>query len=57
MEVVSYEVKTDVNWSFKMFDFFTLSLRFVPFDERGATPLASHFLLFMKLCSFFGFPV
>ena len=26
MEVVSSEVKTDVNWSFKMFDFFTLSL-------------------------------
>ena len=26
MEVVSSDVKRDVNWSFKMFDFFTLSL-------------------------------
>ena len=33
-----------------------LSLWLVPFDCNGATPLASHFLLLMKLKSFLGFP-
>ena len=50
-------VKTEVNWSFKILAFFTLLLQFTPFDVRGATPLALHFLELMKEYSFFGFSV
>ena len=51
-ELRSSSLKTDVNWSLKMLAFLTLSLLFTPFDVRGATPLASHFLDLMKECSF-----
>ena len=46
-------VKTEVNWSFKILAFFTLSLQFTQFAVRGATPLALHFLDLMKECGFF----
>ena len=57
MFVVSSTVNTEVNWSLSMLDFFPLSLWLIPLDCKGTTPLASHFLLFIKLYSFLEFPV
>ena len=49
MFVVSSTLNTEVNWSLSMFDLFSLSLWLIPLDCKGATTLASHFLLFIKL--------
>ena len=46
---VSSTVNTEANWSLRMLDFFSLSLWLISFCCKGVTPLASHFLLFMKL--------
>ena len=50
--MVSSTVNTDVNWSFSMFDFFTLSLWLISLDERGAIPTSIAFLALGKAVKF-----